>query len=60
VQYALRRIDKLRNNAASEEELEALIRKAGGVSVPGAVIGTILFVGFNVLAFMSASALRGS
>ncbi|NBJ11365.1 DUF2628 domain-containing protein [Microvirga arsenatis] len=59
VQYALKRIGKLRSRAASEEELEALVQKAGGVSVPGAVIGTLLFIGFNVLAFLGSLAERG-
>ncbi|MBB4040227.1 hypothetical protein GGR34_001878 [Microvirga flocculans] len=56
VQYAVKRIDKLRSRATSEEELEALVKKAGGVSIPGAVIGAVLFIGFNVLAFMSSFA----
>ncbi|MGF9756937.1 DUF2628 domain-containing protein [Microvirga sp. 0TCS3.31] len=59
VQHALKRIQKLRSRATSEEELEELVKKAGGVSIPGAVIGTILFIGFNVLAFMSSFAERG-
>lgn len=59
VQYALKRIEKLRGRTGSEEELEALVRKAGGVSIPGAVIGTLLFIGCNVLAFMSSFAEHG-
>ncbi|QRM28401.1 DUF2628 domain-containing protein [Microvirga sp. VF16] len=59
VQHALKRIEKLRIRATSEEELEILVKKAGGVSIPGAVIGTLLFIGFNVLAFMSSVAGRG-
>lgn len=59
VQHALKRIQKLRSRATSEEELETLVKRAGGVSIPGAVIGTILFIGFNVLAFMSSFAERG-
>lgn len=59
VQHALKKIQKLRSRAASEEELETLVKMAGGVSIPGAVIGTILFIGFNVLAFMSSFAGRG-
>ncbi|MGO4523748.1 DUF2628 domain-containing protein [Microvirga sp. 2MCAF35] len=59
VQRALQRIEKLRSRASSEEELEALVKKAGGVSIPGAVIGTILFIGFNVLAFVDSFAKHG-
>jgi hypothetical protein len=59
VQRAFKRIEKLRARAANEEELEALVKKAGGVSIPGAVIGTILFVGFNVLAFVGSFAKHG-
>jgi hypothetical protein len=59
VQHAQKRIQKLRSRATSEEELEALVKRAGGVSIPGAVIGTILFIGFNVLAFMTSFAERG-
>jgi hypothetical protein len=45
VRHVLGRIAKLRSRASSDEEARALAKKAGGVSIAGAIIGAVLMIG---------------
>lgn len=44
VQFAFKRIEKLRKRARNQEDLQALVEKAGGVSVLGAVLGSVFMI----------------
>jgi hypothetical protein len=44
VQFALKKIEKLRKRAKNQEELQVLFEKAGGVSVLGAVLGSAFVI----------------
>ncbi|HZH50473.1 MAG TPA: DUF2628 domain-containing protein [Microvirga sp.] len=49
VQSALKRIEKLRKRTMSQEELRSLAERAGGVSVVGAVLGSVFLIGMFAL-----------
>lgn len=48
------RIESFKKRGLAQDELESLVRRSGGTSVPGAVLGAMILVGQVVLIVMAA------